>query len=308
MTTYHRFDGSMDQLKQQLELRKDSTPKAMLYNISIFNSFNNEPTTLIIEFIDQDEISSVINVKDVEAGMSERGVLNLDLNLTVDSEMKYGLELRTAEYTSLIEEQLLSAECSIVGKRMNAVDGEKASYAADKVTFEHSIPCGFDTIQRINTNAIRLQLLNQDWSQQNTLPKYNGNGLPFYLFEDAFLLIKFQDPISNKIIQINPIRIDKVTEKLDERVEFDIDACSLFSTQQNNYIQNSVNWGPKLLDCMEKVEDKDGIMYVGISLEIDGVDAAILCPPENLSKEWEYEDWLNTNAREKNDCKINQKQ
>ena len=88
--------------------------------------------------------------------MSERGVLNLDLNLTVDSEMKYGLELRTAEYTSLIEEQLLSAECSIVGKRMNAVDGEKASYAADKVTFEHSIPCGFDTIQRINTNAIRL--------------------------------------------------------------------------------------------------------------------------------------------------------
>ena len=199
--------------------------------------------------------------------MSERGVLNLDLNLTVDSEMKYGLELRTAEYTSLIEEQLLSAECSIVGKRMNAVDGEKASYAADKVTFEHSIPCGFDTIQRINTNAIRLQLLNQDWSQQNTLPKYNGNGLPFYLFEDAFLLIKFQDPISNKIIQINPIRIDKVTEKLDERVEFDIDACSLFSTQQNNYIQNSVNWGPKLLDCMEKVEDKYGIMYVGISLE-----------------------------------------
>ena len=109
MTTYHRFDESMNQLEHQLTLRRDPTPKAMIYNISISNSFNNEPTTLTIEFIDQDEISSIITVKDAQAGMSERGVVNLDLNLTVDSEMKYGLELRTAEYTSLIEEQLLSA-------------------------------------------------------------------------------------------------------------------------------------------------------------------------------------------------------
>ena len=136
--------------------------------------------------------------------------------------------------------------------------------------------------------------------------KYNGNGLPFYLFEDAFYLVKFES-ISNKIIQISPVRIEKVTEKLDERVEFDIDSCSLFSSQQNDYIQNSINWNSQLLDCMEKVEDKDGIVYVGISLEIEGVDAAILCPPENISKEWEYEDWLDTDAREKNGCKISQK-
>ena len=53
MTTYHRFDESMNQLEHQLTLRRDPTPKAMIYNISISNSFNNEPTTLTIEFIDQ---------------------------------------------------------------------------------------------------------------------------------------------------------------------------------------------------------------------------------------------------------------
>ena len=61
----------MDQLNSNSSWGK-TQHQSYAYNISIFNSFNNEPTTLIVEFIDQDEISSVINVKDVEGDERER--------------------------------------------------------------------------------------------------------------------------------------------------------------------------------------------------------------------------------------------
>ncbi len=296
-TQDYRFNAGDARYQFLLQLRKDSTPKPMLYNITLFNEFDSEPVQLVVEFIDQNEITSFIRKINQQTtfNLSESGIANMELLLEVNSSLKGGLELRSSEFTRLAYEKILNAECRISGLRM-VFDVASQEYEQNPLP-ETLRPCNFEEgfgVEIVSDNLIRINITNQNWSSVVSTNPDSGNGLPFYLINQATYSIMFDIPISNEREKqfVDVLRNDAV----DNLPKFGEEDC-LNLQKTSSYLETGLDWN-EVNDCINNIADKDEITLTGIHLfSPENFDVRILCPQGIMTSKDDILEWIDLEAR-----------